>query len=61
MGLRRIATKFVSLLLSEELKENLVGARQVMFDNFDVTDVHNVLHCYALIDTAMGIPFCGNL
>jgi len=39
MGLRRIATKFMSRLLSEEQKENLVSARHVMFDNLDVTDV----------------------
>jgi hypothetical protein len=33
-----------------------------MFDNLDVTDVvQNVLHCFALVDIAMDIPFCGNL
>jgi hypothetical protein len=62
MGLRWIATKFVSRLLSEKQKENLVSARHVMFDNMDVTDiVQNVLHCNALVDTAMDSPFCGNL
>jgi hypothetical protein len=61
MGLRRIATKFVSRLLSEEQKENLVSARHVMFDNLDMTDVQNVLHCYASVDASMDIPFCGNL
>jgi len=62
MGLHRIATKFVSRLLSEEKKENLVSARHVMFDNLDMTDVvQNMLHCYALVDTAVDIPFCGNL
>lgn len=61
MGLRRIATKFVSCLISEVQEENLVSARHVTFGNLDVTDVQNVLHCYALVDTAMDIPFCGNL
>jgi len=39
MGLRRIATRFMSRLLSEEQKENLVSARPLMFDNLVVTDV----------------------
>jgi hypothetical protein len=61
MGLRRNTTKFVSSLLSEEQKENLVSARHLIFGNLDVTDVQNMLHCYVLVDTARDIPFCGNL
>jgi hypothetical protein len=62
MDRRLIATKFVSHLLSEEQKENLVSARHVIFDNLDVTDVvKNELHCYALVYTAMDISILWKL
>ena len=61
MGLLRIATKFVSCQLSEEQKENIASARHVIFGNLNVTDDQNVLHCYAVVDTTMDIPICGNL
>jgi hypothetical protein len=57
LSLRRIATKFVSALLSEEQKENRVNTRHAIFYILDLTDVvQSVRLWYAVVGTAVNIP-----